>query len=528
MNTYVIGKEKASIHDVWEVAHHNKLVAISRKTKEKIQKGRTVIEDIIKNGEPIYGVNTGFGDFQNRSINTDEIKILQTNLIRSHAVGVGPLFSRSEVRAAMFCRLLSNAQGYSGIRLEVLEKIVELLNKNIIPAVPSQGSVGASGDLAPLSHCILVLMGEGKIMGKNGCLYNTSDTFQRHNIKPIVLEAKEGLALNNGTAFMAGVAALSLMRSKNLIQTADIAAAMSIEALEGFTAAFDDRAQQVRGHLGQKITAKHILSLLHGSTFADINLKRHGKDELKRVQDAYSLRCIPQVHGAVKDAYLFCKQTIETEINSVNDNPLIFTDEPRVISSGNFHGAPIGYVMDFLGIVLSDLGNISERRTFRLITGSTSTGLPGCLIENGGLNSGFMITQYTAANLCGTNQVLAHPASVGTIPTSGNQEDHVSFGSIAANKSRDIIDNLQNILAIELLCAYQGIRHRKKIILKHFPAFNPKLGKGTKIMLKALEKNAGLHYFPKDENFGIYINAVSEFIESAKHIKILKSENIIA
>lgn len=528
--TLTIGKGKISIHDVWEVSHHLVDVKIGEELKEKINNSRQVVEDIIHEQRPVYGVTTGFGSFQSVFISAEQTKQLQTNLIRSHAVGVGPLYSREEVRASMFCRLISNCQGNSGVRLEVLEKIAELLNKNIIPAVPSQGSVGASGDLAPLSHFILVLMGEGEVLNHFGTA-KTRDCFAQNRIKPISLKAKEGLALNNGTSFMTGIAALNLYKAINLVLTADIAAALSLEACEGFRAAFDLRAQRLRGHKGQTTTARNILALLKGSQLADYNLRRGTlldsgkKDPLKKVQDAYSLRCVPQVHGGVKDALNYCLQVVETEINSVTDNPLIFPETGDIVSSGNFHGAPIAYVMDFLAIVLTDLGNISDRRSFKLLTSSLSSGLPSCLTNEGGLHSGLMIAQYTAASLCGYNQVHSHPASVGTIPTSEGQEDHVSFGSIAANKCRDVVDNLHNILVIELLCGYQGALLRKNLIGKDGQSAGSCLGKGTKIAVDEIEK-AGVNFITGDRHFGQDIKKISKLVESRIMIEHISAAKI--
>jgi histidine ammonia-lyase len=463
MKTIVIGGGKISIHDVWTVSHGAK-VQLSESIKEKIKKSRAVVDEVVNSGKVVYGVNTGFGALQGQSISAEETGKLQENLIRSHAASVGKPYSREIIRAAMFVRLISNSMGHSGIRLEVLEKLAELLNRGITPVVPSMGSVGCSGDLSPLSHCMLVLMGEG-LAEYEGEVKETKEIFSSLGMSGIKLAAKEGLALNNGTSFMTGIAALNLHKALNLIKTADVCAALTLEATQGFADAFDERIHKVRPHKGQAVSALKIRELIKGSENVG-NLVGKGK-----VQDAYALRCTPQVHGAVRDTIDHCARVIETEINSVTDNPLVFPGEGDILSGGNFHGEPIAFVMDFLSIVLTDLGNLSERRTYRLLDSNFSNGLPGCLSGGEvGLNSGMMIPQYTAASLCNLNKSLAHPASIDTIPTGGNQEDHVSFGTNAAGKCYDIIFNVENILAIELLAAAQGIDLREP---------QKRLGKGT-------------------------------------------------
>ena len=459
----VIGKGKITIHDVWAVSHGKVKVKLSEFTRKKVEKARRLIEKIVNEKQRVYGVNTGFGSLQTKQISKKMQSKLQKNLIRSHACSVGDLYSEPEVRAAMFIRLISNAKGNSGVRMVVLKKIVELLNKNITPVVPSQGSVGCSGDLSPLSHFILAVMGEGEVHFQ-GEICPTMNVFNKLGLKPVVLAEKEGLALNNGTSFMTGIAALNLIKSLNVIKTADIAGTMSVEAMQGFSSAFDEKIHKIRLHKGQGISAQNFRHFTKGSSIIDAykNSINNKKSELGvRIQDAYTLRCFPQVHGAVRDTFDHCWKVVENEINSVTDNPLIFPKEEEVLSGGNFHGEPIALVMDFLAIALTDLGNISERRTFRLLDSSLNNGLPGCLSGGEvGLNSGLMIVQYTAASLCNENKTLSHPASVDSIPTGSNTEDHVSFGTNAANKCRQVIFNLENILAIEMLCAAQGLDFR--------------------------------------------------------------------
>lgn len=459
----IIGKEKITIHDVWAVSHGEAKVKLSGFTEKKVEKARKLIEKIVNEKQRVYGVNTGFGPLQTMQISKEMQSKLQENLIRSHACSVGEPYSEPEVKAAMFIRLISNAKGNSGVRMVVLEKIVELLNKNITPVVPSQGSVGCSGDLSPLSHFILAIMGEGEVHFR-GKIYQTMDIFNQLNLKPVALAEKEGLALNNGTSFMTGIAALNLVRSLNAIKTADIAGTMSVEAMQGFSSAFDEKIHKIRLHKGQGISARNFRRFIKGSSIIDAyknSINKKGSKLDIRVQDAYTLRCFPQVHGAVRDTLDHCWKVVENEINSVTDNPLVFPEEEKILSGGNFHGEPIALVMDFLAIALTDLGNISERRTFRLLDSSLNNGLPGCLSGGEvGLNSGLMISQYTAASLCNENKTLSHPASVDSIPTGSNTEDHVSFGTNAANKCRQVILNLENILAIEMLCAAQGLDFR--------------------------------------------------------------------
>jgi histidine ammonia-lyase len=444
-----IDGESLTIEDVVQVARYNEPVFLAESAKKRILECRQVIESAIKEGRIVYGVNTGFGDLASVSIGEEDLATLQVNLIRSHSVGVGPAFSDEIVRGMMLLRANALAKGYSGIRIEVIETLLELLNKHVTPIVPEQGSVGSSGDLAPLAHMALVLIGEGRAIYK-GAELEGAKALKKASIKPLILQAKEGVALINGTQPMSSVGVFTVFDGMALIRDASVAAAMTLEALKGTRMAFDERIHKIRPHEGQIDLAKAIREILRDS---EIN-QSHA--DCGKVQDAYSLRCIPQVLGATLDTIRYVRSVLETEINSVTDNPLVFSEDGVVISGGNFHGQPVALVMDFLGIALAEIANISERRTNRLVNPKLS-GLPAFLTTEGGLESGMMMVQYTAAALVSENKVLAHPASVDSIPTSADQEDHVSMGTIAARKARTILDNVKNVIAIEYLCAAQGL-----------------------------------------------------------------------
>ncbi len=450
----VIDGENLSLEDVKSVACEGIEVRLSDYARQRVRESRRTVEEYVDRGEIVYGITTGFGKFSDVVISRDEGRYLQKNLIMSHAAGVGAPLDEEIVRAIMLLRVNALAKGYSGVREGILDTLIEMINKRVHPVIPEKGSVGASGDLAPLAHMALVMLGEGEVYYK-GTRMPGKQAMGEAGIQPITLLAKEGVALINGTQVMTAIGTFALLAGENLAQTADIAAAMTMEALEGILSAFDEKIQRVRPHPGQIRCAENIRSLLKGSEIL-------GNADHRRVQDAYTVRCIPQVHGAARDALTYVRSVLEREINSATDNPLIFTETGEVISGGNFHGQPIAIAMDLLGIALSVLGNIAERRVERLLNPALS-GLPAFLTEKGGLNSGFMVSQYTAAALVSENKVLSHPASVDSIPTSANQEDHVSMGTIAARKALEISANLQNILAIELLCAAQGIDYRQPL-----------------------------------------------------------------
>lgn len=455
----VLTGQDLTILDVVEVSRHkSKQVIISEDAKKAVLESREVVNKAVAEKKVIYGITTGFGNFKNVTISEEQLGQLQENLIMSHAIGTGEPLSEEVVRAAMLIRVNSLIKGFSGVRLELVEKLLEILNNNVYPYVPSQGSVGSSGDLAPLSHIMLVILGMGEVF-ENGQRKPSMEILDKLGIAPIRLTAKEGLALTNGTAVMTGIASLAWYDARRLSKLADISAAMSLEVTMGTLAACFPGIHQARPHQGQILAAENMRRLSAESEVIDSH------KDCDRVQDSYSLRCSPQVHGAVKDALAYIKVVVTTELNSATDNPLVFADSGEVVSGGNFHGEPIAFVMDYLGIVMSELANISERRTCRLVDPTTSEGLPAFLIpkEQAGLSSGYMIAQYTAAALVSENKVLAHPASVDSIPTSANQEDHVSMGTIAARKAREIIKNVSAVVAIELLCSAQGFDFRKPL-----------------------------------------------------------------
>ncbi|HQO10027.1 MAG TPA: histidine ammonia-lyase [Clostridiales bacterium] len=428
-------------------------VNVSKISKKKIDACRKIVDEIVEENIVRYGINTGFGKFSSVVIDKKDTVSLQKKIVLSHAVGVGKPFDEAVVRGMMLLKLNSFLQGYSGVRYEVAETLVFMLNKNVIPFIPEKGSVGASGDLAPLSHMALVMTGSGKAYFQNRLMSGRS-AMKKAGIDILELRQKEGLAILNGTQAMTSLAAAALIKNETILKSADIIAAMSLEALKGSLSPFDIRIQNARPHEGQKTTSDNFIRILKDSEI----IKSH--KDCNKVQDAYSLRCIPQVHGAVKDTYNHVKKVIETEMNSVTDNPLVFDNGHEVISGGNFHGEPVAFAMDFLGIAVSELANISERRIEYMLDTSTNDGLPAFLTEKGGLNSGFMMTQVTAAALVSENKVLAHPASVDSIPTSANKEDHVSMGTHAARKMLEITENVKNVLAIELLCAAQALDFR--------------------------------------------------------------------
>lgn len=463
MKKVVLDGESLTFEQVIAVAFgepNAPVVSLSRSAKRQVRRSAIAVERLLKRGEIAYGITTGFGAFKDKIISREEVEKLQKNIVMSHAVGVGDPFDIPTTRAIMLIRANTLARGFSGIRLETLELLLELLNKGIHPVIPKKGSLGASGDLAPLAHMALPLIGEGEVIFE-GIKIKSLDALEKADIKPITLAAKEGLALTNGTTVMTAVGLLEVSKAKTLADIADVAGCLSLEGLNGTTMAYDKRIHILRPHPRQIECAKNLREILKGSEFT------RGYDPAN-VQDAYTLRCIPQVHGACRDAIAYGEWAINIELNAVTDNPLIFIDENEnieVISGGNFHGEPLALSMDFLAIALAELGNISERRIMRLTDeDSNSHVLPAFLTENGGLNSGFMIVQYTAAALATENKILSHPASVDTIPSSANVEDHVSMGVTAVLKLSEVSKNLETILALELFSAAQAIDFRKKEI----------------------------------------------------------------
>lgn len=457
MEKIIINGDSLTLEQIDRVCNYNVQVEISKDVIDRVNASRKVIDKIIADKKVVYGVNTGFGYLKNTVIDEKDIEELQENLIISHAAGVGDYFDENISKAMLLLRANALLKGFSGIRLEVIERLIDFLNKGITPLVPSQGSVGASGDLAPLSHLVLPLIGRGKIMFNNK-EYDTLEALKINKLEPIKLKAKEGLALINGTQAMTAVGVISLIKAKRLLDISDAVAATSLEALKGSKSAFRVELHNIRPHKGQVQSATNMYKMLQDSEIMD------NHKDCDQVQDAYSLRCIPQVHGAVRDTVNYAESVVNIEINSVTDNPIVLAETNEVISCGNFHGEPIALVMDFLSIALSELANISERRIERLVNPNLSNGLPAFLTDRGGLHSGYMIAQYTAAALVSENKSLSHPASVDSIPTSANQEDHVSMGTIGARKASMILKNIENVLAIEVLLSTQGLEFRKPFL----------------------------------------------------------------
>lgn len=517
MKTIILDGENLTIDQVIEVARGepgHPQVTLSDEASRKVKRAAQAVTQLLERGEVAYGITTGFGAFKDRIISAEQVTELQRNIIISHAVGVGPPFDRVTTRAIMLIRANTLARGHSGIRLATLQLLLDMLNGGVHPIIPEKGSLGASGDLAPLAHMSLPLLGEGEAEYQ-GKRWPGGEALRQAGLEPVTLVAKEGLALTNGTAVMCAVGALEVYHARLLSRTADVAGCLSLEALHGTSLAFDPRIHQLRPHPRQVNCANYLRELLAGSEFT-----RH--HDPRNVQDAYTLRCIPQVHGAVRDAIAYARWVIEIELNSVTDNPLIFideaTDEVTVLSGGNFHGEPLAIAMDYLGMAMTELGNISERRIMRLTDeASNAHVLPAFLTQHGGLNSGFMITQYTAAALATENKVLAHPASVDTIPTSANVEDHVSMGCTAALQARQIINNVEYILAIELMAAAQGIDFRRQVL-----GAAAQLGRGTQPAYELIRKD--VPFLEKDAIMYPYIEAVRDLVADGRLVKMVNTQ----
>ncbi len=448
MEKILITGNTLTLEDLVAVCRKDAQVALSEEAKQNILASRQVVDKLVDEDAVVYGITTGFGKFSDVTITQDECKLLQKNLIVTHAVGAGDPFAREVVRGMMLLRVNNLAKGFSGTRLVVVQTLIDMLNRGVVPVVPQKGSLGASGDLAPLSHMVLPMLGLG-VAEYQGEVMPGAEAMKKAGIETVELVAKEGLALTNGTQAMTSVGALAVYDALNLLKVADIAAALSFEANRGVKDALDPRVHAVRPHDGQMKTAAILRNLLTNSG----NVTKQGE---VRVQDGYSLRCVPQVHGASKDAIAYVKSKVETEMNAVTDNPIIFKETMEGISGGNFHGQPMALAFDFLGIALSELANISERRLERLVNPNIGN-FPAFLVKKGGLNSGFMIVQYSAAALVSENKVLAHPASVDSIPSSAGQEDHVSMGTIAARKAGEILGNVRRVLSMEIMCACQAV-----------------------------------------------------------------------
>ena len=475
MNALHINGNDLTLEDVGQVAGQRRPALLDPDARERVNSARAVVDALVANNQVSYAITTGVGKLSDVRIAGDQIRELQINLVRSHAVGVGEPLAIPETRAMMLLRANSLSKGFSGVRAMLIDTICEMLNRGVTPWVPSQGSVGASGDLAPLAHLALALIGEGECHDGKGGRIPSGEALKREGIKPAVLDAKEAVSLINGTQAMLAVGSLALAAAENLADSADVIGAMSCDALKGTDAAFDARIHQARPHPGQIASAANLRKLLEGSQI------RESHRECGRVQDAYSLRCMPQVHGAVRDTLAHCRRVFEIEVNSAVDNPLVFrtsrervaadalvrraerssavdnSDHADVLSGGNFHGEPVAFALDFLAIALSALAGISERRLERLVNPALSEGLPPFLAPGAGLNSGFMMPQVTAAALVSENKVFAHPASVDSITTSGNKEDYVSMGMAAALKLKRVVENTRNTMAIEAMAAAQAI-----------------------------------------------------------------------
>jgi histidine ammonia-lyase len=464
MDALILDGQPLTLAEIESVSIAQRSVVIAPTALARMAQSRTLIEEILSAGETVYGVNTGFGKLSDVRIPAGNLAQLQTNLVRSHAGGVGQPLSESESRAMLLLRANVLAKGFSGCRPALVELLVALLNAGVHPVIPEKGSVGASGDLAPLAHLALVVIGEGEAFYK-GARMAGGEALKQAGLQPIVLAAKEGLALLNGTQAMTAVGALAVARASRVAQLADLAGAMSLEALMGTPDAFDPRIHQARPHAGQIRSAEHLVELL-----ADSPIRESHRTADSRVQDAYCLRCMPQVHGAVRDALQHVREILEIESGSATDNPLIFPENSSntpnrgaVLSGGNFHGAPLAYAFDYAAIVLTDLAGITERRIDRLLNMDINEGLPAFLSPDPGLSSGFMIAQIVAAALINECQVLAHPSSASSIPTDGGKEDHVSMGMTGALKLRQIVENAERVVGIELMCAAQGLEFRRPL-----------------------------------------------------------------
>jgi histidine ammonia-lyase len=487
-----INGEGISLADVVKVARHGLPVSICPEAINRIAASRAMLEKLVEEEAVVYGITTGFGRFSDVNISRKDAIQLQKNLIASHAAAVGEPLAEEVVRAALLLRLNALARGYSGVRPILVERLTEMLNRNVVPVIPEQGSLGASGDLAPLSHLALVLTGQGEAFYGDERMPG-AEALDLAGIEPLTLVEKEGLALINGTQVMTAIGSLAWFDAANLLRSSMITAALTLEAQLAVPDAFDPLIASVRPYSGHQYAGGLVLKLLEGSRLI-------GSDQ-RKVQDAYSLRCIPQVHGATYNALEYVSSILEIEINSVNDNPLLFPEENRVLSGGNFHGQPVAQAMDFLAIAIAELGSIAERRVERLVNPALS-GLPPFLTKEGGLNSGMMIAQYTAASLVSENKVLCHPASVDSIPSSANQEDHVSMGTTAARKARQVVDNVTRVIGIELLLAGQAIDFRGA---EH-------LGAGTGRAYRLLRSEVG--FMEKDEILYPLIERAVQLINS--------------
>jgi histidine ammonia-lyase len=489
--------QRLSLAEVSAVARGTEQVSLAAAARERVEASRQVIEQIIAENRTVYGVNTGFGKLSDVRIEPSQIRALQLNLVRSHSCGLGNPLSIEEARAMVLLRANVLALGYSGCRPVVVETLIEMLNRGVTPVIPEKGSVGASGDLAPLAHLALTSIGEGEAFFENQRLPGT-DALARAGIAPLQLEAKEGIALLNGTQAMAAVGGLALFRAERLARLADVAGAMSLEALKGTPVAFDERIHSARPHAGQTAVAEHLRELLQDSQIRASHLEGD-----PRVQDAYSLRCMPQVHGAVRDALAHARGIVETETGSATDNPLVFIDSGEVLSGGNFHGAPLALAFDYAAIAVTDLMSITERRIDRLVNPDSNEDLPPFLTSDPGPASGFMMLQIVAASLLNEAKVLAHPASVDNVPTDGGKEDHVSMGMTGAIKLRAIVSLAEKMVALELIASAEGLEYRKPL----------KPGRGVRNAYEAVRRH--VERLTNDRSMTADIEALAAAIHAA-------------
>lgn len=508
-----------TIEALQDIAKHGATAELSAAAIEQINRSRDRVDEALSSEKAVYGITTGFGKFKDVFIKPEDRRRLQTNLVLSHAAGLGPCFEQAICRSIIALRANALAKGYSGVRRELVELLLACLNEGIHPIIPEQGSLGASGDLAPLSHLSLVLIGRGKAEYR-GEILPGAEALKRAGLQAIELEAKEGLALTNGTQIMSAVGAQLVDEGEYLVKLVDIIGAMSLEAQLGSPKAFSEKIQNARPHKGQSASASNLRRLLEASQIVESHR------DCPMVQDAYSLRCMPQVHGASRQALAHAREVFEIEINSATDNPLVFDDE--ILSGGNFHGQPLAIVLDYLGIALAELASISERRIERLVNPALSNGLPAFLTSNGGTESGFMIAHYSAAALVSENKVLAHPASVDSIPTSANQEDHVSMGATAARKARMILNNCINVLAVELLCAAQGLDFRMSPLLpgahRHKEEAELELTPGPAVLAAHKVIRKYIPFLDEDREMHLEMEAAARLIRSREILYAVEDE----
>lgn len=497
-----IDGDQLTLGEFFRVAKIKTRVELSETAITKIKHSRKILEQFIKSEKAYYGINTGFGALATKKIANKDLKELQKNLIKSHTAGVGEFLPEEIVRGIILLRANVLAKGNSGVRVKLVQLLLDLLNHHIVPFIPAKGSVGASGDLVPLAHLASVLIGEGYVSFR-GKKVRARTALKQAGLSPVILREKEGLALINGTQVMTAIGIFNLLDAEKLVKIADIGGAVTFEAQLGNPSPFYDEIQKVRPHPGQLTTSRNILKLIKNSP---LWISHQGE---KKIQDAYSIRCIPQVHGAIRDTLNHVRKILEVETNSATENPLIFPDKKLILSGGNFHGEPVAFAMDFLSIVITELGNMSERRIDRLLNPSTNMGLPPFLIQNDGLNSGFMIAHITATSLTSENRTLAHPSSVDNIPTSANQEDHVSMGTIGARTAREIIHNVKYILAIELMTGFQALDFYTL--------------KSSKIIEKIKSKvRQKVPFLEKDHRLDLYFKEIVDMIDNDSILNIVK------